>query len=132
MTIVVSIYYLTVFYYMFTFGKISMQNVDTWQITHSHLIVCNPLQADCRACQKVIYPGSEVLCSVRSCDGAYHLTCAKERLGLTSSKKFKCPQHVKLFHLSSFFIFGYWNVAIFDALISLYLMYKSDSILICT
>ncbi|KAM7472886.1 hypothetical protein LguiA_011069 [Lonicera macranthoides] len=56
-------------------------------------LVGAPKLADCRACQKVIYPGSEVLCSVRSCDGAYHLTCAKERLGFTSSKKFKCPQH---------------------------------------
>ncbi|KAM7477105.1 hypothetical protein LguiB_024348 [Lonicera macranthoides] len=44
-------------------------------------------KADCRACQEVIYSGTEVLCSFCSCDRAYHLTHAKERLGFTSSKK---------------------------------------------
>uniref|UniRef100_A0A5B7BNK0 Putative histone-lysine N-methyltransferase ASHR3 isoform X1 n=1 Tax=Davidia involucrata TaxID=16924 RepID=A0A5B7BNK0_DAVIN len=56
-------------------------------------LVGAPRLVECRVCQNLIYPGEEVLCSVRGCQGVYHLTCAKERLGFSSSRKFKCPQH---------------------------------------
>ncbi|XP_010438120.1 PREDICTED: histone-lysine N-methyltransferase ASHR3-like isoform X2 [Camelina sativa] len=48
---------------------------------------------DCLVCHKPVYPGEEVLCSVRGCQGAYHLLCAKESLSVSKSGKFKCPQH---------------------------------------
>ncbi|KAK9932087.1 hypothetical protein M0R45_019337 [Rubus argutus] len=38
-----------------------------------------------------VYPGEEVLCSVRGCQGIYHGVCVKERPG--NMKKFTCPQH---------------------------------------
>ncbi|XP_022882783.1 histone-lysine N-methyltransferase ASHR3 isoform X2 [Olea europaea var. sylvestris] len=46
----------------------------------------------CLVCQNVIY-NEEILCSVRSCQAAFHLICAKDGLGFLSSKQFKCPQH---------------------------------------
>ncbi|XP_044463656.1 histone-lysine N-methyltransferase ASHR3 [Mangifera indica] len=49
--------------------------------------------AECLVCHKTIYPGEELLCTVRGCQGGYHLICAKERLGISNTKKFKCPQH---------------------------------------
>ncbi|KAK3006144.1 hypothetical protein RJ639_016222 [Escallonia herrerae] len=69
--------------------------VDTQkpEATDCPMVGCNPFQAECRLCQTIIYPGGELLCSVRDCQGAYHLKCAKERLGYSSWKKFKCPQH---------------------------------------
>ncbi|XP_010268461.1 PREDICTED: histone-lysine N-methyltransferase ASHR3 isoform X2 [Nelumbo nucifera] len=48
---------------------------------------------ECCLCCKVVYPGDELSCSVRGCQEVYHLKCAKERLGFSSSKSFKCPQH---------------------------------------
>ncbi|KAJ8750665.1 hypothetical protein K2173_015846 [Erythroxylum novogranatense] len=47
----------------------------------------------CLQCHLFINPGEELLCSVHDCQGVYHLKCAKERLGITNLKKFKCPQH---------------------------------------
>lgn len=67
------------------------------------LTICYPSQVECRVCQTSIYPGREVLCSVRGCQAAYHLKCANEKLGFSSSRKFKCPQHVR----SAAFVFYY-------------------------
>ncbi|GAV77697.1 SET domain-containing protein [Cephalotus follicularis] len=47
----------------------------------------------CLACCKFIYPGEDVCCSVRGCQGVYHSICAKEKLGIFNLKTFKCPQH---------------------------------------
>lgn len=52
-------------------------------------------QVECLVCTSFICPGEELLCSVRNCEGVYHLTCAKERFGASNLKKFKCPQHVR-------------------------------------
>jgi hypothetical protein len=48
---------------------------------------------DCLVCHKPVYPGEDLSCSVRGCQGAYHSLCAKESLGFSKSSKFKCPQH---------------------------------------
>ncbi|GLT49595.1 hypothetical protein SLA2020_231430 [Shorea laevis] len=48
---------------------------------------------ECLLCHKPINPGEEVLCSVRGCEGVYHLICAKEKLRMSNPSKFKCPQH---------------------------------------
>ncbi|KVI01375.1 Histone-lysine N-methyltransferase, SET2, plant [Cynara cardunculus var. scolymus] len=57
-------------------------------------LVGAPKLAECLVCESVIYPGEEVACVVRDCKGSYHLTCARDWLGLSpSSKSFKCPQH---------------------------------------
>ncbi|CAI9098600.1 OLC1v1035276C1 [Oldenlandia corymbosa var. corymbosa] len=48
---------------------------------------------ECRVCKNSIYPKEGIICSVRDCPEVYHLTCAVERLGFSSSKPFKCPQH---------------------------------------
>ncbi|KAH0652030.1 hypothetical protein KY285_031803 [Solanum tuberosum] len=53
-----------------------------------------PKLVECSVCQGLILPGDKVECSVRDCMGVFHLECAKERLGLSSPKMFKCPQHV--------------------------------------
>ncbi|KAJ8562146.1 hypothetical protein K7X08_011437 [Anisodus acutangulus] len=58
------------------------------------LLIHAPKLVECSVCQRLIFPGEEVECSVRDCTGLFHLTCAKERLGLSSPKTFKCPQHV--------------------------------------
>ncbi|XP_057967904.1 histone-lysine N-methyltransferase ASHR3 isoform X2 [Malania oleifera] len=52
-----------------------------------------PRLVECLVCHNFIYPGEEVLCSVRGCQGVYHLMCAKRRLAFSISRKFKCPQH---------------------------------------
>uniref|UniRef100_A0A162AA92 Histone-lysine N-methyltransferase n=1 Tax=Daucus carota subsp. sativus TaxID=79200 RepID=A0A162AA92_DAUCS len=49
--------------------------------------------AECRICQKLVQPGTEFLCTVRGCEATYHLLCAEQRLGVSSSRKFKCRQH---------------------------------------
>ncbi|KAJ9141254.1 hypothetical protein P3X46_031808 [Hevea brasiliensis] len=49
--------------------------------------------AECLVCHGFIFPGEEVLCTVRTCEGVYHLQCVKEGLGFSNSGKFKCPQH---------------------------------------
>ncbi|XP_077238200.1 SET domain group 4 [Tasmannia lanceolata] len=56
-------------------------------------LVNAPRMVECRMCTKIIYPEEEVLCSVRGCQEAYHIICAKQTLGFSSSKSFKCPQH---------------------------------------
>ncbi|KAF3452908.1 hypothetical protein FNV43_RR03341 [Rhamnella rubrinervis] len=48
---------------------------------------------ECLVCQKFVYPGEEVVCSVRCCEGVYHIRCVKETIGFCNPKKFKCPQH---------------------------------------
>ncbi|XP_047323284.1 histone-lysine N-methyltransferase ASHR3 [Impatiens glandulifera] len=47
----------------------------------------------CRLCDNLIYPGEQTLCSVKSCKTVFHSRCAVTKLGLSSSRKFKCPQH---------------------------------------
>ncbi|KAL8040907.1 hypothetical protein ABFX02_10G130600 [Erythranthe guttata] len=56
-------------------------------------LVGAPKSVQCGVCQNTVYPEQSVLCTVRGCRGVFHLTCAKESLGLSSSKQFKCPQH---------------------------------------
>ncbi|KAL0340165.1 UNVERIFIED_CONTAM: Histone-lysine N-methyltransferase ASHR3 [Sesamum radiatum] len=56
-------------------------------------LVGAPKLVQCSACQTVVYHEEEILCSVRGCRGVFHLKCAKECLGFSSSKQFKCPQH---------------------------------------
>ncbi|XP_004298060.1 PREDICTED: histone-lysine N-methyltransferase ASHR3-like [Fragaria vesca subsp. vesca] len=50
--------------------------------------------AECQICHHFVYPGEEILCSVRGCQGPYHQGCVKERLRISNMKKFTCPQHV--------------------------------------
>lgn len=57
-------------------------------------LVHAPKLVECSVCQRSISPGDEIECSVRDCTGVFHVECAKERLGLSSPKMFKCPQHV--------------------------------------
>ncbi|CAL9196123.1 unnamed protein product [Musa hybrid cultivar] len=52
-----------------------------------------PRMVDCRICNRCIYPGEEVQCSVLGCQEAYHLACAKQLIGSFTAKIFKCPQH---------------------------------------
>ncbi|KAA8535415.1 hypothetical protein F0562_030418 [Nyssa sinensis] len=59
-----------------------------------------PRLVQCHVCQNLVYPGEEVLCSVCGCQEVYHLTCAKERLGFSSFRKFKCPQHWDMYMIS--------------------------------
>ncbi|KAF6152190.1 hypothetical protein GIB67_019412 [Kingdonia uniflora] len=59
----------------------------------------NSSQAECRICSKFILSGEEVVCRVHGCGGVYHITCAKKKLGLSSSRSFKCPQHVTFYFL---------------------------------
>ncbi|GFQ01411.1 histone-lysine n-methyltransferase ashr3 [Phtheirospermum japonicum] len=53
-------------------------------------------QVQCRVCQNIVCPepDEKIVCSVRGCQGVFHLTCAKENLKFSSSKQFKCPQHI--------------------------------------
>ncbi|KAK9274761.1 hypothetical protein L1049_022013 [Liquidambar formosana] len=52
-----------------------------------------PRLVECLVCHHFINPGEELFCTVRGCQAVYHIICAKERLGFSSLKKFKCPQH---------------------------------------
>ncbi|XP_073018313.1 histone-lysine N-methyltransferase ASHR3 [Primulina eburnea] len=68
------------------------QGVPEFKCSLPFLVGAPPL-AKCRVCQNLVYPEEKVLCSVRGCQGVFHLTCARESLGFSSSKQFKCPQH---------------------------------------
>ncbi|KAG2398984.1 Histone-lysine N-methyltransferase [Vigna angularis] len=57
-------------------------------------LVGAPKLWECCFCRHFIYPGEELLCSVRGCDARCHSECAKDSGGATSLKKYKCPQHV--------------------------------------
>ncbi|XP_061951087.1 histone-lysine N-methyltransferase ASHR3 isoform X1 [Populus nigra] len=48
---------------------------------------------ECLFCCRSIYHGEGMQCSVRNCQGVYHLTCVMEGLGVSNLRKFKCPQH---------------------------------------
>ncbi|KAJ6731679.1 SET DOMAIN PROTEINS [Salix purpurea] len=48
---------------------------------------------ECLFCCRSIYSGEGMQCSVRNCQGVYHLTCIVEGLGISNLRKFKCPQH---------------------------------------
>ncbi|XP_010914045.1 histone-lysine N-methyltransferase ASHR3 isoform X1 [Elaeis guineensis] len=52
-----------------------------------------PNLVDCQMCNRCIYPGEEVQCCVKGCRQAFHLMCAKQKIGLPNHKPFKCPQH---------------------------------------
>lgn len=52
-------------------------------------------QVECLVCHYYVYPGEEVVCSVRGCQGVYHGKCVKEKLRISNMKKFKCQQHVR-------------------------------------
>ncbi|XP_059454726.1 histone-lysine N-methyltransferase ASHR3-like [Corylus avellana] len=56
-------------------------------------LVGAPKMVECLVCHNLIYPGEELLCSVRGCQGVYHIQCAKAKLQVLNLKKFKCPQH---------------------------------------
>ncbi|KAL1548915.1 Histone-lysine N-methyltransferase ashr3 [Salvia divinorum] len=58
-------------------------------------LVAAPKLIQCGVCRSGVCPEEQVLCSVRGCKGVFHLICAKESLGFSSSKEnqFKCPQH---------------------------------------
>lgn len=58
------------------------------------LLLLDLLQVECLVCHNFAYPGEEVSCSVRGCQGVYHRKCVKDRFGI-SLKKFKCQQHVR-------------------------------------
>ncbi|KAL9224144.1 hypothetical protein vseg_000210 [Gypsophila vaccaria] len=66
-------------------------------------LVGAPSLVECRVCSSYIYPGSEVSCSVRGCQGMYHLTCAKETFQCSSLTNFKCPQHACFLCKQKFF-----------------------------
>ncbi|XP_031121879.1 histone-lysine N-methyltransferase ASHR3 isoform X2 [Ipomoea triloba] len=53
-----------------------------------------PKSVECPVCQNLIFPGEDLSCSVRGCQVVVHQLCAIERLGFSSTKQFKCPQHV--------------------------------------
>nr|XP_007161604.1 hypothetical protein PHAVU_001G083500g [Phaseolus vulgaris]ESW33598.1 hypothetical protein PHAVU_001G083500g [Phaseolus vulgaris] len=57
-------------------------------------LVGAPKMEECCFCRHFIYPGEEVVCSVRGCDARFHSECVKDSVGATSLKKYKCPQHV--------------------------------------
>ncbi|XAR66718.1 Histone-lysine N-methyltransferase [Bertholletia excelsa] len=56
-------------------------------------LVSAPRLVECYVCRSLIYPGEEVLCSIRGCQTVLHSKCAEEKHWLSSMKKFKCPQH---------------------------------------
>ncbi|KAG6531437.1 hypothetical protein ZIOFF_005244 [Zingiber officinale] len=57
-----------------------------------------PRTVDCRMCNRPIFPGDEIRCTVVGCQEGYHLTCVKQMIGPTC-KPFKCPQHEALLRL---------------------------------
>ncbi|KAI9117622.1 hypothetical protein K1719_011788 [Acacia pycnantha] len=56
-------------------------------------LVGAPKMVECLFCHHFVYPGKEVICSVRDCERVYHIECAKEAGGISNLKKFKCPHH---------------------------------------
>ncbi|XP_057717819.1 histone-lysine N-methyltransferase ASHR3 [Arachis stenosperma] len=48
---------------------------------------------ECLVCHRLVCPGEELCCSVRGCGGIYHINCAKETMGISNPKKFKCSRH---------------------------------------
>ncbi|KAK9697473.1 hypothetical protein RND81_08G039800 [Saponaria officinalis] len=66
-------------------------------------LVGAPSLVECRVCSSYIYPGSEISCSVRGCQGIYHLKCAKETFQCFTLKNFKCPQHACFLCKQKFF-----------------------------
>lgn len=74
------------FYLMFSYWK--------WQYNAAQFVLIL-FQDECLVCHSFIYPGEEVSCTIDGCQGVYHLKCAKNELGFSTKRKFKCPQHVK-------------------------------------
>lgn len=87
------------------FRRYTLVRCFIWSIDNK-LFQCFEIlcQVECSVCQRSIFPGDEVECSVRDCTGVFHLECAKERLGLSSPKMFKCPQHVSWIWYTSRFL----------------------------
>lgn len=52
-----------------------------------------PKLAVCLLCQNSIHPAEVIVCSIRGCGAAFHITCAEEGLVFSSGKPLKCPQH---------------------------------------
>ncbi|XP_030954942.1 histone-lysine N-methyltransferase ASHR3 isoform X1 [Quercus lobata] len=85
-------------------GKSLEDHVKAWALSKMELgvpeshcslpfLVGAPKMIECLVCHNYIYPEEGVLCSVRGCQGLYHIQCAKEKLQVSNLKKFKCPQH---------------------------------------
>ncbi|KZV29601.1 histone-lysine N-methyltransferase ASHR3-like [Dorcoceras hygrometricum] len=74
-------------------------------------LVGAPPLAKCRVCQNLVYSEQKVSCSVRGCQGVFHLTCARESLGFSSSKQFKCPQHIdqEKQYVGNILLIGVWK-----------------------
>ncbi|PIA46038.1 hypothetical protein AQUCO_01600362v1 [Aquilegia coerulea] len=51
------------------------------------------VEVECNICRLLIH-SDQVQCSVSGCQQIYHLTCAKEKLGFSPIRSFKCPHHV--------------------------------------
>ncbi|MED6107317.1 hypothetical protein PIB30_012969 [Stylosanthes scabra] len=56
-------------------------------------LVGAPKTVECLVCHRSVCPGEELSCSVRGCGGIYHINCAKEAMGVSNPKKFKCSRH---------------------------------------
>ena len=61
-----------------------------------HLIVCyvSGLRVNVVLLPYYLPGDDELLCSVRGSDACYHSECAKEAVGSSTLKRFKCPLHV--------------------------------------
>ncbi|XP_039686495.1 histone-lysine N-methyltransferase ASHR3 isoform X1 [Medicago truncatula] len=57
-------------------------------------LVAASKMVECCFCHHALCPEDELLCSVRGCAARYHKECAKQAVGVSNLKKFKCPQHV--------------------------------------
>ncbi|KAI4344334.1 hypothetical protein L6164_011572 [Bauhinia variegata] len=69
-------------------------NSGFFRLGHSlPFLVGAPKMVECLVCHGPVHPGEELLCSVRGCEGVYHMECAKAALGVPNLQKFKCPQH---------------------------------------
>ncbi|CAA6671023.1 unnamed protein product [Spirodela intermedia] len=53
----------------------------------------SPKMVDCRLCNRSIYPGDEIVCSIHGCEEAYHITCVTQNGVVSGSRGFKCPRH---------------------------------------
>ncbi|WCJ30169.1 Histone-lysine N-methyltransferase ASHR3 [Euphorbia peplus] len=56
-------------------------------------LVAAKKSVECLVCHSFIYPDEGISCSVRTCERVYHLVCAKKHFHVSSTRKFKCPQH---------------------------------------
>lgn len=80
----------------FVFLRLHMKHklLSAWSRQTVPLTIWHPFQVVCRICQKLVHPGTGILCSASGCEAVYHLICSKRRLEVSSSQQFMCPQHV--------------------------------------